>query len=305
MAATASTQTRPYARSILGRNREIFKLVVVYGLMILLTIILAYPFYYLATASFKTTEELFRYPPTLIPEKWTLDNFRGAFEVVPLLRMALNTFVICLIAVTGSILSNSLAAFAIARLRFPLRTIIFGAMLTTLMIPGWISLVPAYMFWRDIGRFTTNLIGINIGVNSIGPLVIPSFWTSAFAVFLMRQYFLTIPKELEEAARIDGASFFRIYRSVFLPLSFPVLAVIGIGAFMASWNDVLGPLIYLSKPESQTIMVGLSYFNSQHMSVIYRGSRFAAAFVAAIPVLTLYFFANKYLIRGIVLGGLK
>ncbi|PJF48362.1 MAG: carbohydrate ABC transporter permease [Chloroflexi bacterium] len=305
MAATASTSTPTYARSILGRNRETFKLIVVYGLMILLTVILAYPFYYLATASFKTTEELFRYPPTLIPEKWTLDNFRGAFEVVPLLRMALNTFVICLIAVTGSILSNSLAAFAIARLRFPLRSIIFGAMLTTLMIPGWISLVPAYMFWRDVGRFTTNLIGINLGVNSIGPLVIPSFLTSAFAVFLMRQYFLTIPKELEEAARIDGASFFRIYWSVFLPLSFPVLAVIGIGAFMGSWNDVLGPLIYLSKPESQTIMVGLSYFNSQHMSVIYRGSRFAAALVAAIPVLTLYFFANKYLIRGIVLGGLK
>lgn len=305
MAATTATESRAYTPSDAANHRERLRLGLVYGVMILLTLVLAYPFYYLATASFKTVEELFRFPPTLIPETWTLDNFRGAFEVVPLLRMALNTLIICVLVVTGSILSNSLAAFAIARLRFPFKNIIFGAMLTTLMIPGWISLVPAYLFWREFGRFTNSLIGVNLGVNSIGPLVIPSFLTSAFAVFLMRQYFMTIPKELEEAARIDGATYFRIYWNIFLPLSFPVLAVIGIGAFMGSWNDVLGPLIYLSKPESQTIMVGLSYFNSQHMSVIYRGSRFAAAFIAAIPVLALYFIANKYLIRGIVIGGLK
>ncbi len=304
MAVTA-TSPQTYTRARSGRSRERLRLIVVYGLMIALTVILAYPFYYLVTASFKTTEELFRYPPTLIPETWTLDNFRNAFQVVPLFRMALNTFVICAIVVLGSILSNSLAAYAIARLRFPFKNVIFGAMLVTLMIPGWISLVPAYLFWRDLGRFAVSTFGVNIGVNSIGPLVIPSFLTSAYSVFLMRQYFMTIPKELEEAARIDGASYFRIYWRIFLPLSFPVLAVIGIGAFMFSWNDVLGPLIYLSKPENQTIMVGLSYFNSQHMSVIYRGARFAAAFVAAIPVLTLYFLTNKYLIRGIVLGGLK
>jgi multiple sugar transport system permease protein len=292
-------------RTLSSSSRERLRIIIVYLVMALVTLILVFPFYYLATSAFKPTDELFEYPPTLFPRILTLEHFPKAFEAAPFPRMLLNTLVICLINITGSAISNSLAAYAIARLRFPLKTVIFGGMLITLMIPGWISLVPGYVFWRDLGRATLSLTGVNIGVNSIGPLVIPSFLTSAYSVFLMRQYFMTIPKELEEAARIDGASFFRIFLRIFLPLSFPVLAVITIGAFMFSWNDLLGPLIYLSKPENQTITVGLAFLNTQHMGVIYRGARFAAALMAAIPILTLYMFTNKYLIRGIVLGGLK
>lgn len=280
-------------------------MVLVYATMALVVVILAFPFYYLVTTAFKPTAEIFEYPPTLWPRNFTLDHFGLAFEAAPFPRMLLNTFVIAILAVIGALFSNSLAAYAIARLRFPLKGFIFGCMLITLMIPGWISLVPSFIFWRDLGRLTNSLFGINIGVNTIGPLVIRHFLTSAYAVFLMRQFFMTIPKELEEAARIDGASYFRIYWRIFLPLSFPVLAVIGITTFMFCWNDLLGPLIYLSKPENQTIMVGMSYLNSQHFGVTYRGARFAAALMAAVPVLLIYFTANKYLIRGIVLGGIK
>ncbi|MCS7060208.1 MAG: carbohydrate ABC transporter permease [Anaerolineae bacterium] len=305
MAVTAATTSSRRVRSLVSSPRERVRLFVVYGVMGIVTLILAFPFYYLATSAFKPTAELFEYPPTLFPRSFTLDHFPLAFQAAPFPRMLLNTLVICSLTVTGAAISNSLAAFAIARLRFPFRTLIFGCMLITLMIPGWISLVPGYVFWRDLGRTTLNLFGVNIGVNTIGPLVIPAFLTSAYSTFLMRQYFMTIPKELEEAARIDGASYFRIYWRIFLPLSFPVLAVICLGAFMASWNDLLGPLIYLSKPENQTVTVGLSYLNTQHMGVIYRGARFSAALMAAVPILTLYAFTNKYLIRGIVLGGLK
>lgn len=286
-------------------NRERLRSLMVYLLIALVTVILAFPFYYLATSAFKPTDELFEYPPTLWPRAITFSHFGLAFQAAPFAKMLVNTFVICGINVLGAVISNSLAAYAIARLRFPLKNVIFGGMLLTLMIPGWVSLVPSYIFWRDVGRFTNGLIGVNIGVNTIGPLTIPTYLTSAFSVFLMRQYFMTIPKELEEAARIDGASFFKIYWRIFLPLSFPVLAVVGIGAFMVSWNDVLGPLIYLSKPDNQTVMVGLSFLNSQHFGVTYRGARFAAALMAALPILGLYFVTNKYLIRGIVLGGLK
>lgn len=305
MAVTAATTSPRQIRGLASNSRERIRQTGVYLLMGMVTLILAFPFYYLATSAFKPTAELFEYPPTLFPRSFTLDHFPLAFEAAPFPRMLLNTLVICSITVTGAAISNSLAAFAIARLRFPFRTVIFAGMLITLMIPGWISLVPAYVFWRDVGRTTLSLFGFNIGVNTIGPLVIPAFLTSAFSTFLLRQYFMTIPKELEEAARIDGASYIRIYWRIFLPLSFPVLAVICLFTFMASWNDLLGPLIYLSKPENQTITVGLSYLNTQHMGVIYRGARFSAALMAAIPILTLYAFTNKYFIRGIVLGGLK
>jgi ABC-type glycerol-3-phosphate transport system permease component len=302
-AASNPTQTAAGARAFLNSDRV--RSLLIYLLIAVVVVILAFPFYYLATTAFKPTDEIFEYPPTLWPRTFTLDHFGLAFQAAPFPRMLVNTLVIAILAVIGALFSNSLAAYAIARLRFPLKGFIFACMLVTLMIPGWISLVPSFIFWRDIGRFTTSVFGINIGVNTIGPLVIRHFLTSAFAIFLMRQFFLTIPKELEEAARIDGASYFKIYWRIFLPLSFPVMAVIGITTFMFVWNDLLGPLIYLSKPENQTIMVGLSYLNSQHFGVTYRGARFAGALMAAIPVLLLYFVANKYLIRGIVLGGIK
>lgn len=303
--ATRAIETQTTKRLNSGNIQEHARVTLVYVLMALITILLVFPFYYLATSAFKPTAELFEYPPTLWPRKITFAHFSLAFEAAPFVRMAGNTFLIGGLAVLGSIFSNSMAAYAIARLRFPLKTVIFVGLMVTLMIPSWVSLVPAYIFWRDLGRWTLNTFGVNIGVNSIGPLVIPSFLTSAYSVFLMRQYFKTIPKELEEAARIDGATPATIYWRIFLPLAFPVIAVIGIGAFMFAWNDVLGPLIYLSKPENQTIMVGLSYLNSQHFGVTYRGARFAAALMAAIPILLLYFLSNRYLIRGIVLGGLK
>jgi multiple sugar transport system permease protein len=304
MAITIS-QSASSAESSRARWKERGRVVLVYGLMIVISIILAFPFYYLATSAFKPTDELFEYPPTIWPRTITYDHFALAFEAAPFARMAVNTFVIGGLAVIGTILSNSMAAFAIARLRFPLKGVLFAGLLVTMMIPSWISLIPAYIFWRDLGRWTLGTFGLNIGVNTIGPLTIPSFLTSAYSVFLMRQYFKTIPRELEEAARIDGASYARIYWNIFMPLAFPVIAVTGIGAFMFAWNDVLGPLIYLSKPENQTIMVGLSFLNSQHFGVTYRGARFAAALCASLPILLLYFLTNRYLIRGIVLGGLK
>jgi multiple sugar transport system permease protein len=296
----------PKAAVFRGGNRiQQLKSVLSLAIMILIALLLVGPFYYLAVSAFKTTQELFEFPPTLWPRKVTFDHFGLALEAAPFARMFLNTFTIGALSVIGSVLSNSMAAFAIARLRFPLKSLIFAGLMVTLVIPGWVSMVPAYIFWRDLGRALLPVTGINIGVNSIGPLTIIHVLGSAYSIFLMRQYFKTIPKELEEAARIDGASYAMIYWRIFMPLAFPVIAVIGIGTFMYTWNDVLGPLLYLSKPENQTVMVGLSFLNSQHFGVTYRGARFAAALMAAVPILLLYFVTNRFLIRGIVLGGLK
>jgi multiple sugar transport system permease protein len=269
-----------------------------YGFVIFFTIILGYPFYYLVTTAFKEPAEIFRYPPTFIPQSFTFENVLGAFTVLPFARLALNTFVISFGSVVGSLLSNSLAAYAIARLNFPGRKLLFAFSLITLVVPSWISLIPAYLFWRSMAP-------LHIGTGTIGPLVIPSFLGSAYAIFLMRQYFRTIPKELEEAARIDGATFARIYFSVFMPLSFPVLAVIGLGQFMASWNDLLNPLIYLTELEQQTVMVGLAYLQSAFNVVGYRGALYAASLFVALPPVIVYLLTNRVFIRGVVLGGLK
>ncbi|HEY0827380.1 MAG TPA: carbohydrate ABC transporter permease, partial [Bacilli bacterium] len=218
-----------------------------YVLMILGTVIFIFPLVWMVLRSLMGLADIYTIPPIIIPTDFTIKAYFEIWAIKPFEIFFKNSFIVVFFTIIGCTLSSSLCAFGFARLRFPLRNTIFGIVLATMMLPGAVTLIPVYVLFSKMGW-----------INTLLPLTVPAFFGGgAFNIFLLRQFFLGIPRDFDEAARIDGASTWGIYWQIMLPLSIPALTVVAVFSFRASWDDFLGPLIYLNSEEKFTLPLGL------------------------------------------------
>ena len=256
--------------------------------------IMMIPFFWMLSTALKKQGDVYLYPPVWVPIPPQFRNFYEALTLVPFATYAKNTFIIVALVMLGTLLSCSFAAYGFARLRAPGRNFIFMILLATMMLPGAVTLVPTYLMFNKLQWINTFL-----------PLIVPSYFGSAFNIFLLRQFYSTIPKELEESARIDGANSFQIWWSIILPLSTAVLATIAVFTFIATYNDFFTPLIYLTDDAKRTIAVALSYFQGSPRMGPQRHLLMAAVTASIIPSLVLFIGAQRYFVRGIAMTGIK
>lgn len=268
--------------------------------LVLLSVIFIFPFIWLISTALKPIDETMKTPPVWIPSKIMWGNFWDAITYgqkslgyIPFLVYFRNTIVLCALIVTGTVASNALVAYSFARLRWPGRDAAFSVTLATMMVPFPVLMVPTFALFRNLDW-----------IGTFRPLWVPAWFGSAFSIFLLRQFFRTIPMELSEAARIDGASEWRIFRDLVLPLSKPALAVVALFSFMGAWNDFLGPLIYLLNQKTFTVGLGLQQFQSQNGGTQWNLLMAASTIVIA-PVIILFFFTQRLFIQGIAVTGLK
>lgn len=269
------------------------------SLAVLLTLcaggaVILLPFFWMVSTALKRAEEVYLSPPIWLPYPPQFENFAVALTRVPFHIYALNTAIIVLAVMIGTLISSSFAAYGFARLRAPGKDLIFMFVLATLMLPGAVTLVPTYLMFNAIGW-----------VGSFLPLIVPAFFGSAFYIFLLRQFYLTIPSELEEAATLDGANVYQIWWRIMLPLSQPVLATVAVFTFVGTYNDFFTPLIYLSDENKRTIAVALSYFSGSPRIGPQMHLMMAAVTVSILPPLLLFVAAQRYFVRGIVMSGIK
>jgi len=252
------------------------------------------PFFWLIITSLKPLDQVFTDPPKWIPEPILWQNYVEALtsSAFPFLRLLRNTLFYSMVSTLGVVLSCSLIAYGFARLDFWGRDVLFGITLSTMMLPGIVTLIPTYILFRWLGW-----------VGTYAPLIVPMFFGSAFNIFLLRQFFMTIPWELTDAARVDGASELRIFWQVMLPLIKPAVLVVAVFHFMYTWNDFMGPLIYLDDAAEYPLVLGLYAFQTQHG--VKWNLMMAASLSVTFPILVLFFVAQRYFIEGITLTGLK
>lgn len=270
-------------------NRQTKK-IVSYLLMTAIGLVLITPLLWMVFTSLKPMEEIVRYPPTFFPEKIVWQNYLDTITAFPFWRYARNTLLITVLVVFGNVLSNSFIAYGFAKLDFPGKKLMFALVLSTMMIPGFVTMIPQYVLFSKIGWVGTYL-----------PLIVPSFFGNAFNIFLMRQFYLSINDELIEAAEIDGANHFYIWSRLMLPLTKPALITIAINSFNAAWNDFLGPLLYIQDQEKYTLQIGLQVFQNQ--ATTQWNYLMAGATLVLIPMILMFFFAQRYFIEGMDLTG--
>ena len=265
---------------------------IIYILLIGGSLVFMIPFVWMLSTSLKESQDLFALPPIWIPERLIWQNYIDAVTTFPFVRYTLNTAFITVMNVIGGVLSSSLIAYAFAKLQWPGKNIWFMLLISTMMLPGQVTMIPLFILYRELGWINTHL-----------PLIVPAFFGSAFYIFLIRQFFMTIPKDLSEAAKIDGSSELGIYWHIYMPLSKPVLATVAIFIFLFAWNDFIGPLIYLHESDLWTLSLGLRGFQQQF------GTRWnvmmAASIIAMLPNIFLFFGFQKHFIQGVAVGGIK
>jgi multiple sugar transport system permease protein len=287
-------QTLTQSRVAGGTLRRTVRSVLLYGLCLLVTFITIFPFLWMVSTSFKIPTEAITLPPQWIPNPFTLDNYVRLFTspLLPFPLFFLNSLKIAVLVVIGRLFICSLGAYGFARLEFPGRDLAFALLIASLMIPDMVSIIPLYVSYARIGWIDTHW-----------PLIVPPIVANTFGTFLLRQFFMTIPKEFEEAALIDGATHWDIYWRIMLPLAKPALATLAIFTFMNSWNDFFHPLIYLNSTQNFTITVGLAFFQGEAATDYTR--LMAGVIVAVLPILLVYSVAQQYFTRGITLSGVK
>lgn len=251
------------------------------------------PFIWMVLSSLKSTNEMFAVPPTFIPETIMWSNFVYMFESAPWHTYFFNTIKVTIIVLIGQLIACSMGAYAFARLKFRGRDLMFLAYLATMMIPYHVTMIPTFRIIRNLGWLDSHLA-----------LIVPAIFAyGAFGTFLLRQFFLTIPVELEQSAKIDGCGYFGIYWRIILPISKPALATLAIFSFMATWNDFLAPLIYISSDELKTLTLGLATF--QGIYTTQWNFMMAGALIISLPVIFLFIFAQRFFIEGIAMSGMK
>lgn len=293
--AAATDVTEIASRPVLRGRRPVWprlaQHMVSHAALIVLSIVFFIPFLWMVLGSLKTVPDLAK-ADDWFPHTITFENYRYGLDVFPFVRYLVNTLIICVASMVGAVLSSSFVAYGLARIDFPGRTAIFITILSTMMIPFFVTMVPLFTMFRAMGWTGTYL-----------PLIVPHFFGVPFFIFLLRQFFRSIPNEMTEAARVDGANELRIYYSVVLPLAKPALAAVALFQFIASWSDLLGPLIYLSDADDYTLSLGLTFFRTEYSTSF--GPLMAASTVIVIPVVILFFFAQRTFIQGITLTGVK
>jgi len=281
-------QTRARGRVIprVVRSASLHALLAVIGLMF------AAPLLWMVSSSLKSNGEIFLFPPRLLPHPAIWSNYPNALSYIPFWRYAWNTFVISAASVVGTLFSCPIAAYAFARMRWRLRNLFFALSLTTIMLPFLATMVPLFVVFRQL-----NLI------DTYWPLILPAFGGNPLYIFLLRQFFLTIPTELSEAAVIDGAAEFIIFWRIILPLAKPALATVSLFTFLANWKDFLAPLIFLQSNDLSTLALGLQQYQALHQTAW--AYLMAASTVFVLPVAIVFLLAQRFFIRGIALSGLK
>lgn len=292
MSSIAYPMARFWQRFLADPNSVVMR-IFLYVILIFGSLVFAMPFIWMVRTSLMPGWQAYTFPPEWIPSYIDWSNWTRPFQNYPFSRFFLNSAYYALFNISGGIISTSLAAYAFARLRFKGRDLLFILVLSTLMLPFQVTLIPQYVLFTKLGW-----------VNSYKPLIIPA-WLAAngFNIFLFRQYFMTIPREMDDAAKIDGCGLIGIYWRILVPMSLPVFGVVAIQQFTFVWNDFMRPLIYLNRMENFTVSLALRLFQTQF--TLDMQAMMAATIVAMIPVLAVFFLAQQYFIQGIVITGIK
>ena len=259
--------------------------------MLVILLVIAFPFLWLIISSFKHEKDIISFPPRIFADSYTLDNYIKVWTTIPLLDYIKNTVIFAGGTVITSVFFDSLAGYAFARMRFKGKSVLFYFVLLTMMIPFQVFMIPLFI--------EVNLLGM---LDTYAGLIIPRM-TTAFGIFMMRSFFITLPDSLEEAARIDGLSEFNTFLKIMLPLSKPTLLSLGIFTLMNSWNDLLYPLILTSSSKMRTLPAGLALFTGQNIS--FYGPVMAGTVISMLPLLVVYIFAQKYFVQGTAMSGMK
>jgi multiple sugar transport system permease protein len=291
--------TRTSAQRLQGvRYKRRASRLLLYSVMTLLGIIFMFPWFWTLGTSFKKPSEVYIFPPLWLPSTLRVQNYIEVFDTVPFARWYLNSTIVVILFTLGVVVSATLVSYSFARFRWPGRDVLFAITLGTMMLPAEVTLIPRYILFKQLHW-----------LNTILPLWIPAwFGGGAFAIFLLRQFMLSLPREFDEAATIDGANPWQILIRVLLPLMKPVLATVAVIHFIWSWNDFLDPLIYLASPSKYTLALGLRYFDqpgnvapgipTEHLLM-------ACVVMSTLPIIILFFVSQKYFVQGIVMTGLK
>jgi multiple sugar transport system permease protein len=291
-AAVVGSEALQAASRARRRRRELAWKALAYLILLGLGVFLMLPFFWLVSTSLKEPGTEFVYPPRWLPERWAFGNYVEVFRLLPFHVFFLNTAVIVVANILGNILSGTLAGYAFARLRFRHKNLLFMLCLSTIMLPSIVTLIPRFIIFKQLGWVNTPL-----------PLMVPAFFGgNPFYIFLARQFFLSIPIELDEAARVDGASTWRIWWQIILPLAGPLIAAMAIFSFQRNWNDFLEPLIYLSDQEKLTLAIGLNSMRGLYATQW--NLLMAASTMVTIPVIVLFFTCQRFFMKGIVTTGL-
>ncbi|MCC6396534.1 MAG: carbohydrate ABC transporter permease [Bacteroidetes bacterium] len=270
--------------------------VVAYGVLILLSGVFLLPLLWMLSVSVQDVEGVFAQPFRWIPEQPRWENFREAVTMFPFGRYLANTTIITFSVVLLTLLSSSLVAYGFSRMRFRGRNLLFALCLSTMMLPGQVTMIPLYVAFARLGW-----------VDTWYPLIVPALFGSPFYIFLLRQFFLTIPREYDEAAVLDGAGKLRIYWSIILHLARPALATVALFSFVGTWNDFFGPLIYINTPEKATLTLGLQMLKSQIVGTgtVQWHILMAASLLVMLPNVVVFFLAQKHFVKGLQMGGLR
>ncbi|KQL36879.1 carbohydrate ABC transporter permease [Psychrobacillus sp. FJAT-21963] len=267
-------------------NRKKLLKIVNFILLCVGSLLFLSPLWWMISTSLKTMQEVMSFPPTFFPKDWKWENFVKTWESAPFDLYTVNTLTITVLVVISQVFVNSFIAYGFAKIPFKGRNVLFTIVLSTMMIPGFVTLIPQYVLFSKLGW-----------INTYFPLVIPAFFGSAFNIFLLRQFYMTIPNEMIEAARMEGASHFLIWRKIGIPLTKPALATVAIFSFNGAWNDFLGPLLYVNNEKLYTLQLGLQVFKGE-MNTQWN-YLMAGSLLVLLPVIILFFFFQKYFIDGI------
>lgn len=299
MKREAQTLIRAKHKNQIGeRPPYVLSRALIYVVLSVLSAIFIIPLVWMVSSSLKPRHLLFVFPPVWIPKPPLWGNYLEALSFFPFFQYLRNTMYIAVFNVVAHLASASFVAYGFSRIEWPGRDKVFILVLSTMMLPGAVTMIPLYLFWRFV-----HMVGASRPLHGFGPLMLPALTGGAFNIFLVRQFFMTVPEELCDAARIDGCSEPRIYAQIMLPLAKPALATVALFTFLGSWNDFMGPLIYLTSRDQYTLSLGLRLFQGQ-----YRTSwnlLMAASTVVTLPIIVLFFLTQRTFIQGVTLTGLK
>lgn len=264
--------------------------VILFVILAIGAVVILFPIAWMLSTALKSAPEVAQYPPKLLPEKLLFENFAIAWGKAPFTRYTINTLIIVVFTIIGNVFVNSFVAYGFAKIDFAGKKFLFRVVLATMMIPGFVTLVPTYVIFSKLQWVDTYL-----------PLIVPAFCGNAFHIFMMRQFYRTIPNELLEAARVDGAGHFYIWGKLMMPLVKPVMATVALISFKGAWSDFQGPLLYLSSKSKYTLQLGLQVFKGQGYTEW--NYLMAISFLSMLPILLLFFCFQNYFIEGMNVGG--
>lgn len=274
-------------------RKQATKGVILHVLLILGSIVMLLPFFWMVSTSLKTESEIITANMSFFPKGLHVVNYRRAFEIIPIFRYMANTVLIAILKIFGEVFISAAVAFGFARFNFKGKNVVFMILLATMMLPYEVTMIPTFIIWSSLGL-----------TDNYTPLILPAYFGSASFIFFLKMYFETFPKDYEESALIDGANHLQIFVRIFIPLAKPALITIALWAFMGTWNDLLGQLIYINDPVKYTIQLGLASFNSLSGEILW-GPLMAASFIALVPIIAILLYAQKYFIEGVKMTGIK